>query len=122
MLGPQAKFNILDDQNWRFGPQVTYRFGRGSDVDNATVKQMVGINGSAEAGVFLTYKMKLSNEKMHQINFSGDVDGSSNGTVGNLRMMWWQPLSQSTILNLGVGTTIASSKWMQTLFRRHQSA
>ncbi len=116
LLGPQAQFNILDDQDWRFGPQVTYRFGRGSDVDNSTVKQMVGINGSAEAGVFLTYRMKLSNEKMHQINFGGDVAGSGNGTVGNLRMMWWQPLGPATLMNLGVGTTIASSKWMQTYF------
>ncbi len=116
LLGPQATFNVLDDENWQFGPLVNYRFGRGSSVNDATVKQMVGINGTAEAGVFLTYKMKLSTEKMHQINFSGDVEGSSNGTVGNLRMMWWQPLAQATLMNLGLGTTMASSKWMQTYF------
>jgi len=116
LLGPQAQFNILEDQDWRFGPQVTYRFGRGGDVDNATVKQMAGINGAAEAGVFVTYRVKLSSTKMHQINFGGDIAAGSNGTVGSLRMLWWQPLTRSTMLSLGVGTTIASGKWMQTYF------
>lgn len=116
LLGPQAQFNILNDPNWRFGPMVNYRFGRGSSVNDATVKQMVGINGSAEGGVFLQYNYKLSQEKMHQLVFAGDVAGSSNGTVGNLRMMWWQPLGPATVMNLGIGTQIASSKWMQTYF------
>src|SRR5258706_1792045 len=116
LLGPQATFNVLDDPNWRFGPMVQFRAGRGSDVDDTVVQRMVGINNTWEGGVFLTYRLKLSEEKMHQINFTGDVAGSGNGTVGTLRMMWWQPLREGTILNLGVGTTFANGKWMQTYF------
>jgi outer membrane protein len=116
LLGPQATFNILDDPNWRFGPMVQYRQGRGTDVDDPVVKRMVGINNTAEGGVFVTYKLKLSEEKMHQINFTGDVAGSGNGTVGTLRMMWWQPIREGTLFNLGVGTTLANGKWMQTYF------
>ena len=116
LLGPQATLNVLNDENWRFGPMVNYRFGRGSDVDDAVVQRMVGINGTAEVGAFLTYRMKLSQEKMHQINFSGDIAGGSNGGVGNLRMMYWKPVSQATLINAGIGTTIASGKWMNTYF------
>ena len=116
LLGPQAQLNILDDQNWRFGPQITYRGGRGSDVDNSTVKQMQGINGAVEGGVFVTYRMPLSNNKMHQINFTADIAGGSNGTIGGLKMMWFQPISQQTIFNLGAGVQYASDKWMDTYF------
>lgn len=116
VLGPQATFNLLNDQNWRFGPMLNYRGGRGSDVDDAVVKQMTGINPTVEAGVFVTYRMKLSQQKMHQINFSADVAGGNNGTVGNLRMMYWKPMSQATIINVGAGMTIADNEWMQTYF------
>lgn len=116
LLGPQATFNILDDPNWRFGPMAQFRAGRGNDVDDPVVKRMVGINNTWEGGVFLTYRMKLSEQKMHQINFTGDVAGGSNGTVGTLRMMWWQPIREGTLFNLGIGTTFANSKWMNTYF------
>lgn len=116
LLGPQATFNMLDSQNWRFGPLATFRSGRGASVSNATVKQMVGINNTWEGGAFLTYRLKLSEEKMHQINFTGDVATSNNGTYGTLRMLWWQPLREGTLLNLGIGTGFANGKWMQTYF------
>jgi MipA family protein len=116
LLGPQATFNILDDPDWRFGPMLQFRAGRGSDVDDAVVNRMVGINNTVEGGVFLTYRMKLSQEKMHQINFTGDVAGSGNGAVGTLRMMWWQPIREGTLFNLGIGTTLANDKWMNTYF------
>ena len=116
LLGNQVMFNVLDDDTWRFGPQATYRGGRGSDVDNATVKQMVGINGAWEGGVFGQYRMKLSNERMHQIVFTADVNGGSNGSIGGLRMLWWQPLSRQVVFNLGAGVQYASDKWMNTYF------
>ena len=98
---------MLDSQAWRFGPLATFRSGRGASVSNATVKQMVGINNTWEGGAFLTYRLKLSEEKMHQINFTGDVATSNNGTYGTLRMLWWQPLREGTLLNLGIGTGFA---------------
>lgn len=116
LVGSQVMFNVLDDSTWRFGPQATYRGGRGSDVDNATVKQMVGINGAWEGGVFGQYRMKLSNERMHQILFTADVNGGSNGSIGGLRMLWSQPLNQQLVLNVGAGVQYASDKWMNTYF------
>jgi len=115
-LGPQMQLNLIDDEEWRAGPYLNFRSGRGTDVDDAVVKQMVGINNTVEGGAFVQYNMKLSSAKFHQLVFSGDLAGGSNGTVGHLRMMWWQPLREGTILNLGLGTTIANDKWMQTYF------
>jgi outer membrane protein len=115
-VGPMGMFNVLDDENWRFGPMVNFRGGRGGDVDNSVVQRMVGINNTWEGGAFVQYRYKLSEEKMHQIVFTLDVAGGSNGTVSNPRMLWWQPLGPSTILNLGLGTTFGNSKWMNTYF------
>ena len=116
LVGPQVQLNLLNDDTWRFGPQLTYRGKRGNDVDNATVKQMATIDGEFEGGVFLTYRLRLSNKLMHQINFSGDIAGGSNGNIGGLRMMWWQPLSQQLLLSVGAGFQYANSKWMNTYF------
>jgi outer membrane protein len=115
-VGPTGYFNVLNDENWRFGPMANFRPGRGSDVEDDVVKRMVGINNAWEGGVFLQYRYKLSEQKMHQILFTIDVAGSGNGTVGNPRVLWWQPLGPSTLLNVGLGTTIANGKWMQTYF------
>lgn len=116
LVGPQVQLNLLNDSTWRFGPQLTYRGKRDGDVDNATVKQMTPVDSAVEGGVFLTYRLKLSNQMMHQINFTGDIAGGSNGTIGGLRMMWWQPLSQQWLLSLGAGVQYANSKWMNTYF------
>jgi outer membrane scaffolding protein for murein synthesis (MipA/OmpV family) len=116
LLGPQAMFNILDDANWRFGPLVNYRGARDDTVEDAVVQQMQKIDGKFEIGVFAAYRLKLSAERMHQINFGTDLAGDEEGVIGSLRAMYWQPLTQSTIVNLGVGTILASRDWMQTYF------
>ena len=116
LLGPQASFNLANDENWRFGPMVTYRFGRGSSVEDAVVKRMVGINGTAETGVFLAYSTQLGEKKTSKIDLSGDIAGGNNGAVANLRMTYWLQLSQANHINIGVGATIANDNWMQTYF------
>ena len=115
-LGPQLQINLVDDSAWRFGPIVNYRFRRDSGVDDQTVKRMVPIDGKAEGGLFLQYNYKLSQAPMHQLVFSGDVEGSSFGTVGNLKFMWWKPLRQTTVLNLGFGATYGNNRWTNTYF------
>lgn len=116
LLGPRASFNLTDDENWRFGPMVNYRFGRGGSVEDPVVKRMVGINGTAETGVFLQYSTKLGQKKTSQIDLSGDIAGGNNGTVANLRMTYRLQLSEANSFNIGVGTTLANDNWMQTYF------
>ncbi len=116
LLGSQASFNLVNDENWRFGPMVNYRNGRGSSVEDPVVKRMAGINGTAETGVFLMYSTALGQEKTQHIILSGDVAGGRKGTVGNLRMTYQLQLSPANTLYVGVGTTIASGNWMQNYF------
>lgn len=116
LLGSQFSYNWANDEHWRFGPMVNYRSGRGSSVDDAVVKRMVGINGTAETGVFLAYSTALGREKTQHIKVSGDVASGSSGPVGNLRMTYSLQLGPANTLNIGVGTTIASDRWMQKYF------
>lgn len=116
LLGPRASFNLANDENWRFGPMVNYRFGRGSSVEDPVVKRMVGVNGAAETGVFLAYSTRLGQKKTSQIDLSGDIAGGNNGAVANLRMTYRLQLSEANRFNIGVGTTLANDKWMQTYF------
>ena len=116
LLGSQASYTWANDEHWRFGPLVNFRSGRGSSVDDAVVKRMVGINGTAETGVFLAYSTKLGKDQDQQIKVSGDVAGSRNGTVGNLRMTYTLQLNQTNAINVSVGTTIANDRWMEKYF------
>ena len=59
LLGTQVSLNLTSSENWRYGPMVNYRAGRGSSVEDATVKRMVGINGKAEPGGLVAYSMTL---------------------------------------------------------------
>ena len=116
-LGPKMTLNLIDDSAWRAGPMLNFRGKRdSSDVNNDVVGQMQTIDATVEAGVFLQYNLKLSEQKMHQLVFSGDVAGSDNGTVGNLRVVYYQPLTESITGLIGVGMTYANDEWVQTYY------
>jgi outer membrane protein len=116
-LGPQMQLNLIDSQEWRAGPMLNYRGEqRGSEADDPIVSQMQKIKDTVEAGAFLQYNMPLSNQRLHQIVFGGDVAGGENGWVSHLKVMWWQPIREGTVFNLGVGMTIGDDKWMNTYF------
>jgi len=116
LLGTRASFNLSSDENWRFGPMVNYRFGRGSSVEDPVVKRMVGVNGAAETGVFLAYSTTLGEKNTSKIDLSGNIAGGNNGAVANLRMTYRLQLSQANQISIGVGTTLANENWMQTYF------
>jgi outer membrane scaffolding protein for murein synthesis (MipA/OmpV family) len=115
-LGPTMQVNLINMTTWRAGPMINYRPKRGSDVEDEVVKQMDQIDSVVEGGAFLQYNLKLSSQKMHQIVFATDIAGSSNGTVGHLRMMYWQPFSQTLIGNIGVGMTYGNDKFVRTYY------
>ncbi len=115
-LGPTATLNLVNDSAWRAGPMLNYRGKRDSDVEDKIVKQMDEIDAKVEAGAFVQYRLKLSNTPMHQMTFTGDVAGSSNGTVAHLRMMYFQPLSEKLIANIGLGSTFGNDKFARTYY------
>lgn len=116
VIGPSIYLNVLDDKAWRFGLVANLRLGRDSDVDDAVVSQMEEIDDEWEGGVFLQYNYALSDVTLHKLAFAIDVTGGDNGTVVNPRLMWWQPLNDRTVFNIGVGLTWANDKWMNTYF------
>lgn len=116
VLGPQARLNLLDNKNWRLGPILRYRSVRDKDVDDNVVRRMDKVDSVVEGGVFVAYKLPLSSTPLHQLTFSGDVEGGGNGTEAHLSMMYFQPFSQTTIGNLGLGMTYGNSKFMENYF------
>ena len=115
-IGPKMTLNLIDDAAWKAGPMLNFRGARDSDVENSVVSRMNKIDSTIEAGVFLQYNLKLSEEKMHQLVFAGDVAGSDNGTVANLRMVYYQPLTESITGLIGIGMTFADDEWVQTYY------
>lgn len=116
LLGPILTVNLLNDTNWRAGPLLRYRSARDNDVDDNIVKQMDKVDSAIEAGVFLQYKLPLSNIPLHQITFNGDVEGGKNGTEAHLSMLYFQPLSKTMIANVGLGLSYGNSEYMKNYF------
>lgn len=115
-LGPTATLNLLNDKAWRAGPMLNYRPERGDDVEDEVVKQMEKIDAQVEGGIFLQYRLKLSDQPLHQVLFTGDVAGSGKGTVGHLRAMYYQPLGYNLIGSIGLGTTFSDDKFAKTYY------
>jgi MipA family protein len=116
VLGPQLTVNLLDDANWRVGPLLRYRAVRDNDVEDKVVRQMDKVDSAIEAGVFLQYKLPLSNIPLHQLTFGGDVEGGKNGTEAHLSMMYFQPLSKTLIANVGLGMSYGNNEYMKNYF------
>lgn len=116
LLGPEFTANLLNDANWRLGPIIRYRSARDDNVDNNTVSHMDKVDSAIEGGVFLTYKLPLSDEPLHQVTFGGDVEGGKNGTEAHLKVNYFQPFSKTIIGNIGLGMTYGNNKFMDTYF------
>lgn len=116
LLGPTLTLNLVDSATWRAGPLLNYRFQRDDEVEDAVVRQMKKIDAEVEAGVFVQYNLPLSATPFHRLNFSGDIAGSSNGTVGHLRMMYWHPFSPGVIANIGLGMSYGDDEFVQTYY------
>lgn len=116
VLGPQVKLNLLNDKNWRLGPILRYRSARDHDVNDNVVRRMDKVDSVVEGGAFVGYKMPLSSTPLHQINFSADAEGGSNGTEAHLSMMYMRPFSKTIIGNIGLGMTYGNSKFMDNYF------
>ena len=84
LVGSKVQLNLIDDSTWRAGPMIVLRPKRDSDVDDAIVSRMKEIDSEVAGGVFVQYNLKLSAQKLHQLVFSGDVVGASNGTVARI--------------------------------------
>jgi MipA family protein len=116
ILGPEVTFNLLDDPNWRLGPIVRYRSARNNDVEDNTVSQLKEVDSAVEGGVFVNYKLPLSDAPLHQVTFGGDIESGRNGTEGHLKVNYFQPFSKTIIGNIGLGMTYGNDEFVDNYF------
>lgn len=120
VLGPELTLNLVDSPNWRLGPVLRYRFARDSDVEDSVVKRMRKIDSTTEAGFFVSYRLKLGQEPLHQVVFTGDVTADTGdvhgGTLGSLRVNYFHPFGQKLIGNIGLGVQYTDDDYTQTYY------
>ena len=113
-------FNVLNGENWEFGPMGIYRLGR-DDVDDIIVDMMEEVDDSFEVGAFIGYAKKFGNPR-HRINIHLDVtkditDDGHEGLVGTFKATYWRPLGKSSWdMGLGGSVTYADDDYMSSFF------
>jgi outer membrane protein len=119
LLGTEINVNILNNKMFRFGPSVNYRFGRDDNVHDDVVKNMKKIDGTVEAGAFISMVLYADNPRQRFIatlDALHDVGGVSHGSNVTLSARYWYPISKPIDISLGASTTYANSSFMKTYY------
>ncbi len=119
LIANELRINLLDDPNWRFGPDVVYRFGR-SDVQDDMVNKLDDIDDSVDVGAFAGYTFFDKANPLKRLTLSvytlADVGGVSNGvTIGGSAVGMW-PIFKFMSIAGGQGLTWADKGFMDTYF------
>jgi outer membrane protein len=120
LIATQMYVNLANHPTIRFGPTINYRFGRNDDVDDKAVKKMEEIEGTVEAGAFVGYEWKDSQNPLHRwgitLDILGDVGNEYKGYLISASARYWYPVHKMVDLGLNVGTTFADNNYMGTYF------
>lgn len=120
LMATQLYANIANHPTFRFGPTLNYRFGRDHDVDDKKVKKMEEIDDTFEAGMFVGYEWKDSQNPLHRwgvtVDFLADVGGEYKGYLVSASARYWLPVHKMVDLGVAVGATFADSNYMDTYF------
>lgn len=120
LLGTELTVNLLDNPRWRVGPLLRYRFSRNDDVEDKVVKQMRPISDTTEAGLFVTYKMPMSANPLHQLSFTADVAADTgdtyDGVSGSVRVNYFHPFNERLLGNIGLGVAYGSNGFAETYY------
>lgn len=115
LMGPQLSLNLIDSEEWQFGPQLIFRPKRDSDVDSPVVRRMREVDSEVEAGAFIARSWKLSSDPRHKVNVRADLQVGE-GTFGTVTANIFFPASQQLVLNFGGGISYANDKWTNHYF------
>jgi outer membrane protein len=114
-----AGVNLIDSGGWEFGPAAMLRLGR-QDVADEVVKKLPEIDHAFDLGVFGGYSYLNTNGILFRVRVgviaTTTVTGESGDTNITPYLTTWVPLSPSVYVGLGVGTTWASSTYMQRYY------
>ena len=119
LIGNKVYLNILNHQNWEFGPKAVYRFGRDGSKD-VVVKKMDEVDDSIEVGAFLGFAKKFDNNIRHRMNIHIDVtqdvvDGHE-GLVAQLSGIYWRPIARAFDIGFRGNVTYANKEYMSSFF------
>lgn len=119
-----AGYNIVNNENWRIGPLVRYDFGRDEDGDSTfriggedtdDLRGLGDVDGTAELGAFIEYKMQPLYAKVEILQGVGGHEGMT-GTA-SLQYKGRTQLQQKAILYaLGPKIKFADSNYHQAYF------
>lgn len=119
LLANEVTFNVLNLKNFRFGPSLTYQFGR-SNVHDSVVKHMEDIDGTVMGGVFADYVIHFRNDLRNRLifgaDFHQDLGGVSNGNRGGASVRYWFPIAKPVDIFVGGRMDFASRNYMHTYF------
>jgi outer membrane protein len=117
----QLSANLLDNESWAFGPTANYRFGRDDDsIDDDVVGRMRDIDGTLEAGAFLSWKWVADVDPRQRFivstDFLYDVTGEHDGFVASGSVRYFHPVSRAITLSGGLSTSYGSDDYTSTYF------
>lgn len=120
LIGLGARANILNDEHWQAGPALRFRFGRDNDVDNTRIAQLNEVDDAVEAGAFVRYDFSPEWAMRDSLGFEArllqDVAGGHEGFDASISVNYNYALNRSWMLGWDVGTSYASSDYMESYF------
>lgn len=120
LIGNYATINILNCENWEFGPAAQYRFGRDDDIDDDTVELLGEIDDTIELGAALSYKKILDgnprNRFIASLDVLHDVGDEHEGLVGTASVRYWDQVSEKIDLGIAGSVQYGSDDFTDTFF------
>lgn len=119
LIGNKIFVNVLNGDNWEFGPKVVYRFGR-KTVKDVVVNNMIDVDDSVEVGAFLGYRKRFGNNPRHRMNIhidaTQDVADGHEGFVAQLSGVYWLPVARRLDIGLRGSAIYGSEDYMSSFF------
>ncbi len=119
LVGNKVFLNVLNHENWEFGPLGIYRLGR-EDVEDSVVDTMLDLDDSLEVGAFLGFAKKFNNDIRHRMNIhfdvTQDVSDGHEGYVAQLAGIYWRPVAKRFDIGFRANVTYASEDYMSSYF------
>jgi len=120
LIANELTVNVLDDEMFRFGPLLNYRFGRDDSIDDPMVSRMKEIEDTVEAGAFADIVWVSATEKRQRFILGAkvyqDVGDESDGFRANLGARYWQPVAKPVDLSLSAGIVYQDDKYADHYF------
>lgn len=120
LLANELTFNVLDNDMFRFGPLLSYKFGRSDSLDDTVVKRMKKIDDTIEAGAFADVVWSLSSDERQRFIVGAklyqDMGNVSQGFRTNISARYWHPVAKPVDLNVSAGFLYGNDKYSNTYY------